>query len=204
MKKRMTLGLLLALMVALSACSSGNETVPAEGTAMTLNEEYPNAVSVSSQIAIGTLTLEDTPQVVTKEQAQELLPLWQMLQALQQSGTAAQVEIDAVVNQIQTAMTPDQLAAIKDMRLTAESMQEILQEQRASRQESGGSTGTGTGKGGGTGMGGGSGSGDPTSLSPDERATIVAERSSKAGDTFQIGFVIRLLEERARADSRAD
>jgi len=60
MKKRMVLGLLLALMVALSACSSGNETVPAEGTAMTLNEEYPNAVSVSSQIAIGTLMLEDT------------------------------------------------------------------------------------------------------------------------------------------------
>ena len=200
MEKRMALGLLLALMVALSACASGNETGPAEGTASTLNEEYPNAISVSSQIAIGTLTLEGTPQAVTKEQAQDLLPLWQMLQALQQSGTAAQAEIYAVVSQIQAAMTPDQLATIKDMRLTSESMQDILQEQRASRQESGGSTGAGTGPGGGTGVGRGSGSGDLTSLSPDERATMVAERSSKAGDTFRIGFIIRLLEERAGAD----
>lgn len=200
MDKRMIMGLLLVLMVALSACASSNETVPAEEMAMTLNAEYPNAISVSSQIAIGTLTLEDTPQAVTKEQAQELLPLWQMLQTLQESGTAAQAETDAVANQIQAAMTPDQLAAIKDMRLTSESMQAMLEEQRASRQESDGSTESGAGKGGGTGMGGGGGSGDPTSLSPDERATIVAERSSSAGDTFQLGSIIRLLEERAGAD----
>nr|NIM52723.1 hypothetical protein [Gemmatimonadales bacterium] len=99
-KKIILFGGLLALMLAVTACgsddSSGAEAsnpTSAESTGVALNENYADALPVSSQLAIGTLMLEDTENAVTVEQAGELLPNYQMLQALQSSGTAAQAEL---------------------------------------------------------------------------------------------------------------
>ena len=117
MTRTITIGILLMLLVTLTACGGG---------AATLTE--PTALPQSIQLSMGTLKLEETPQAVTAEQAQELLPLWQMLRTLQQSDTAAQAEIEAVLNQIQGTMTPEQRAAIKQMDLTLASMRTMAQE----------------------------------------------------------------------------
>jgi hypothetical protein len=58
------------------------------------------------------IRLEDTPLAVTADQAKTLLPLWEMLQSLSSSSTAATEEIDAVVNQIKSTMTSEQMDEI--------------------------------------------------------------------------------------------
>jgi hypothetical protein len=202
------IGILLVLLVALAACS-----VPglSQGSAEADTAAEPMALSLPIQLSLGTLSLEETPQAVTAEQAQELLPLWQMLRTLQQSDTAAQVEIEAVLNQIQGAMTPEQLAAIEGMDLTLASMRTMAQELGIGRGE-GSSDGQEGGfrppdgivivPGGGAGPGGGMfpGGGMPgggTDLSPEEQATALAERMSSGFGTALMDRLIELLEARA-------
>lgn len=59
--------------------------------------------------------------------ANNLLPLWQAAQSLSSSETAAAVEIEAVANQIQNTMSPQQVQAIAEMRLTADSLTEMVE-----------------------------------------------------------------------------
>lgn len=91
-----------------------------------LTADYQDALPVSTQLAVGMLQLEGTDQAVTEAQAAELLPLWQLLNTLQSSGTAADVEMNAVVNQIQSVMAPDQLGAIASLTLTADDMTDLI------------------------------------------------------------------------------
>jgi hypothetical protein len=103
------------------------------------------------QLVLGTMRLEEAGNAVTAEQAKSLLPLWQSLQG----GVTAQAEVSAVLKQIESTMTHDQLAAIAAMRLTQEDLQSWMQEQ---------------------GMGGGfPGPGGGPGLSSDEMATRQAE-----------------------------
>jgi hypothetical protein len=198
------IGILLVLMVALAACSVPGLS-KGGGEVDTLAE--PMALPQPIQLSVGTLMLEETPQAVTAEQAQELLPLWQMLRTLQQSDTAAQAEIEAVLNQIQKAMTPDQLAAIKGMDLTLASMRIMAQELGLGigGSESGGSSGgqgggfrppDGMAPGGGMFPGGGM-PGGGTDLSPEEQATAIAERMSSGFGMALMDRLIELLESRA-------
>lgn len=91
-----------------------------------LTTDYQDALPLSTQLAVGILQLEGSERAVTEAQAASLLPLWQVLSSLQASGTAAQVELDAVVNQIQSALTPDQLGAIAALKLTADSLTDLM------------------------------------------------------------------------------
>ena len=50
-------------------------------------------LSTQTQLVVGTLQLEGTQQAVTSEQANELLPIWQVYQELTNNSTAAQEEI---------------------------------------------------------------------------------------------------------------
>jgi hypothetical protein len=204
----MIVGILPLLAVALAACGGGaaNITVGTGDTAPTMPAEFADdmALPLSMKLAVGTLMLEETAYAVTPAQAQELLLLWQMLGALQESGTASQVEIEAVLDQIQEAMTPEQLAAIEEM--SPEDMQALFQELGMRRQGD-----SDTGEAGGfrppEGMmppGGeqgrpGTGPGPFGNLSPEERATVMAERGGM-GMGFGRAFadqVIELLETRA-------
>jgi len=197
MTRTITIGILLILMVTLAACS---------GKATTTTE--PVALPQSIQLSLGTLMLAETPQAVTAEQAQELLPLWQVLRTLQQSDTSAQVEIEAVLKQIQGAMTPEQSAAIEEMDLTMASMRTMAQELGLGMGSGGseGSSGSQRGgfrppdgmvPGGGTGPGGGMFPGGGTDLSPEEQATAIAERMSSGFGTALMDRLIELLEARA-------
>jgi uncharacterized lipoprotein len=118
--KKITLAVLTILILTLTACSSAPNTAnPASASQSGLSAgELP----ATTQLIIGTLKLEDTTQVVTAEQATELLPLWQTLQVLTDSDTAAEQEKEALIAQIQETMTAGQMQAIAAMNLGREDM----------------------------------------------------------------------------------
>jgi hypothetical protein len=133
------------------------ETQPTAASATTtnsssavLNTDYENAVSIESQLVIGTLKLNSGDQALTKDQATALIPLWTNLKTITESmmpqrgqpgadanstsepqttNTETQSKIDALMQQIQAIMTPEQLKAIADMKITQESAITILQDQ---------------------------------------------------------------------------
>lgn len=117
-------GIGLVLVLALGACSAAGgtaETAAADG-AVTLTG---GDLSAAAQLALGTVQLEDTDQAVSETQAATLLPLWQAYQTLSQSDTTASVELEALAGQIQRAMTAEQVQAIADMGLTADTLTEM-------------------------------------------------------------------------------
>jgi hypothetical protein len=128
--KRLYITFVLVIVVGvLVGCSGGTATPVSEGAAETytsavLIASYPDALSASGQLALGTLQLEETGSAVTPEQAAALLPLWQALQG----GVTAQAEVNAVLRQIEGTMTPQQLLAIAGMQLTQENLQAWMQE----------------------------------------------------------------------------
>jgi hypothetical protein len=126
-----------------SAQTTTNETGSDAYVSEALDTSYAGALSVSNQLMLGTLLLEETGHAVTPEQAKTLLPLWQ---ALQGGGVTIQAEIDAVLKQIEGKMTQEQLEAIAAMQLTQEDLRAWMEEQGMG---SGGTPGPGGGPGGG-------------------------------------------------------
>jgi hypothetical protein len=101
-----------------SADSTGSQD-SSTYTSAALGTAYEGALPASSQLALGTLKLEGTENAVTPAQAKSLLPLWQ---ALQSGSLQSDTETNAVLKQIEKTMTPEQLAAIAAMQLTAADM----------------------------------------------------------------------------------
>ncbi len=112
------------LMVLLVGCGGGQPAptatpvdVGGDYTSEYLDTSYDQALNVSSQLAVGTVMLEETEHAVTAVQAATLLPLWQAIQ----SGTLqSEDEINAVLKQVEGTMTPEQLQAIAALQLTFE------------------------------------------------------------------------------------
>lgn len=207
------LAILFALLMVLTGCGGDTASeVSTSSAGVTLNDDYPDALPVSSQLAIGTLMLEETENAVTVQQAGELLPNWQMLQALQRSGTAAQAELDAVLNQIQGAMTKEQLKAIKEMQLTPTSLMELAQERGFGGGFSGNAGGTGGFRppegfapGGGGGPGGGFGPGGAfgggANLDSEQQQAALAERTDRLAGSAMTGMLVSMLEARAEGET---
>lgn len=101
------------------------------GSAAAATVSESNGLTTATKLALGTLKLEGTTQVVTSSQAAELLTLWQAYQSLGGSDTSSQVELDALVKQIEGTMTADQLNAIEAMNLNERSISEVLQTMQA-------------------------------------------------------------------------
>lgn len=98
--------------------SEGVESsAPAELSTL-LPEDYPDALSVRNQLALGSLRLEGTADAIIAEQAPDLKLYWQALLALSSSSTSATEETAAVQTQILETMTPAQIDAIRAMKLT--------------------------------------------------------------------------------------
>jgi hypothetical protein len=215
---------LLIIMMGLAACSptaaADTETAVASNKSDTqstqLSDDYQDALSITGQLAVGTVQLEETDLAVDAAQAAELLPLWQALQALGQSDMAAEAEINAVVNQIQKGMTPAQIETIADMALTSESLTELqssgalsmgggrgdrtagTDSDSASAGRQGGGMAEGGMPGGGPGDGGMPGGGMPTGGEVDEdaMATRQAQMADGSGmqDVMFTSMVVRLLQ----------
>lgn len=177
-----------------------------------------------AKLMVGTMKLDGTANAVTSTQASSLLPLWQAYQTLATSSTAAQAEKDALIKQIKTALTADQIKAIDAMNLKQSDIQSLFQQRgfnptfegtRIARTPSsnlqapgtGGNEGPRTFSGGGPGGGGFffSGGGAPdgggfvvngVQVTPNasQRATLQASRSNVSSSPFMFNLIIRYLE----------
>jgi hypothetical protein len=212
--KRTTFWLSTILILVLTACgiaANNNPSAPSEPTA----GELP----ATTQLLLGTLKLEETDQAVTAEQAAELLPLWQTLQVLGESDTAAPQEKEALVTQIQETMTSEQMQAITDLDLSREDMMTVMQQQGTATDSSNNSsqgTSSSSNNGGGFGPGadmpppdgGAMPGGGPgviaggQSVSTDRIATAQAARQAGGGNlvpTPLLNAVIEYLQKKAGA-----
>jgi hypothetical protein len=186
-----------------TATTGGAGTPAANGTPGARFNNRP--LPLAESLLVGTLKLQGTSNAVTATQAAALVPLWQAYAQLTSSNTAAQAEIDAVVSQIQTTLTPAQVSAITAMKLTS---QDLFTEMsslgltngggangtpgfRLTPRAGGGAGGGGGFRGGGAGGGGGfafggggGGGGVPgtggTTTRPTPNATQVAQRAQFA------------------------
>ena len=154
-----------------------------------LSTAYDQALPVSSQLALGIHRLEGTADAVTPEQAGTLLPLWQ---ALQSESLQSEDETNAVLKQIEGALTSEQLAAIAALQLTRESLGEWMQdrgvnlgpapEAMATRQAAGGGQ-----------------SGPFGNLSEEERESMRATRQAGGEGGFGPGGLGEMSEEEREA-----
>jgi uncharacterized membrane protein YgcG len=166
MKKIIIALTIFAILSVLVACSHTSTSTGTTGN--------PASLSTEAQLLVGTFKLEDTDLAVTSDQAKQLLPLWQTLQSLSSSSTAATEEISAVVDQIKGTMTASQMAKITAMKLTQTDIMSIMNQAGVSPNGASGTTtpmprggfpsGGGTqGGGGATGGGAPGGAGGPPS-----------------------------------------
>ena len=109
-------GILLILF--LTACSGNGPDaamIDAEGDTAaqsSVGSETNVEIMDANQLIVGTMMLAETGYPVTSEQAETMLPLWQLYQTLVGEDTTASEELDAVIKQIQKALTEEQLAEI--------------------------------------------------------------------------------------------
>ena len=80
-----------------------------------------------TELAVGTLKLDGTAEVVTAQQASELLPMWEVYKQLVASDTAAQAEIDGLSAQIRASMTDAQRQSITAMKLGERDVFAVMQ-----------------------------------------------------------------------------
>jgi hypothetical protein len=114
MKKWMFIPIIISLLAVLAACGSTPSANTAKSTSTTL--------SLEGDLLVGTFKLENTSLAITSAQASTLLPLWETLQSLASSNTAASQEVDAVVSQIQSSMSSQQISSITAMKLTRQDL----------------------------------------------------------------------------------
>jgi hypothetical protein len=212
--KKITITILTILVLTLTACGGASDSPQADSDLLT--DSYENALPIPTQLLIGTFQLETTDLAVTPEQAAELIPLWQVLQSLNESDSAAQEETDALIKQIQETMNPEQIQSIKEMQLTPEDMFAVLQENGIVGEDEptflsgegeipfppqgGGGDIIFIGPGGGPPGGGGPGGGQSLGLSPEQIATAQAsgvERRVNVVPPMLISALIEFLQEKA-------
>jgi len=201
MKKTIFLTLILTLLWA--ACSDANGSTPETDTSTQFDPSV-RELPLSTKLALGTLKLEETEFSVDPDQAADLLPLWQVLNNLSSSDSAAPEEITAVTEQIQETMTSEQMQTIEEMELTGQDIFATMRElglvdapqvNAEGTPQAGGGFRGGQGPGGDFPPGGGPPGGGPgggfggEGLSPEQIATAQARRA-EGGDS---GFGNRML-----------
>lgn len=81
-----------------------------------------------TELAVGTLKLDGTAEAVTKEQASQLLPMWEVYKQIVSSDTSAQQEIDGLSEQITQTMTDAQRQSITAMKISEQDVFAVLQQ----------------------------------------------------------------------------
>jgi hypothetical protein len=127
MKKFTYAILCLIIVLGLVACGGGDGNTQEDKTT-TAAETGDVSLSIETQLILGTMKLDGTDLEVTADQASELLTLWKAFKSLSTSDTAAEEELDAVINQIQKTMTAEQLDAIQAMDLEQGDMASLMEE----------------------------------------------------------------------------
>jgi hypothetical protein len=127
MKRASSLSFSILVLVAVlfTACASRAQSGSYHSAIKT---DYKDALDVEGQLALGTLDLENTSNQVTQDEATALLLPWEALQA---NAAKSTVERQALLEQIEQAMSPAQVTAIAAMQLTQADAQAWLQNQAA-------------------------------------------------------------------------
>lgn len=120
--KNLLATILLLFSISLTACSPALSGIT--DNTVQANDE----MSIETELVVGTIKLEETDQTVTNEQAKELVTMWQVYEALINSETTAQAEVDSLMDQVQETMTADQLKTITAMNLTQQDAVALIQE----------------------------------------------------------------------------
>jgi hypothetical protein len=226
MKKIPFMTILITLGLVLTACASGNTSTNSTSTNGGSTNSFRSGAGATgplnpeSKLALGTIKLEGTRQAVDPKMAANLVPLWQLLFQLNSSSSTAPQEVTAVVDQIKTTMTPDQINTINSMSLTQADIFTVFQQANGSggaagsggRGSAGGNIGggfvfsgggpggPGGGFGGGFGGGGGvrnntgTGSTTTTTAGSAQATAQAAQARQNAVSDILINQLIRLLE----------
>jgi hypothetical protein len=128
MKKTILLltGVLLSTIL-LAACNKSTSQSNTSDNNSANSSQAGTSLSQVNLLLVGTLKLENTAQAVTKDEAAQLLPLWQAYRSLSTSQTSAEAEVEALLKQIQSTMTTSQVQAIQAMELTSTDMVSLMQ-----------------------------------------------------------------------------
>ena len=212
LKKWFMIAIYIMMTTALVACGqTGEQATSSEPAA---NQTRAREITAERQLLVGILRLEETDLAITRQQAEELLPLLKAHRSLLESDAAAQAEIEALVSQMQEVFTAEQRQAIAEMDTSQESLAEMMGElglrpqdmvpERASgegtlsrRGLEGGAPPQGLGQPPGEFFGGGPGQGE--GMSPEVIATLQTRRAEGGGRLDRAGLfllspVIELLE----------
>ncbi len=219
MSNKKSLGIFIVVMLLLTACGSNSAAVDdidnsaqvAEGQSVTgdiniekmeLTADYAeDALSITQQLSLGSLLLEDTDLAVDPEQALDLVPYWKLYRSLLGSDSTAPEELDSLLKEIQEIMTAEQVNYIASLQLNQETMMTLVNEMGIFdlKQDGTGEGGIGfvppeglpdgVRPGGGAGQGGGDGSMDPELM-----ATKQAERAAAGGGRQSNRMTIPLVE----------
>ncbi|KAF0111815.1 MAG: Uncharacterized protein FD147_617 [Chloroflexi bacterium] len=133
-----------------------NDTTTKNIDRVAVDTNYENALTPRLLLAFGSLKLAETQTVITSEQAPQLIMLWQALDNLTNSGTSAVEEVDALLLQIESTLSSEQVSTINTMKLTQVELQAWAQANGVTM---------------GSGAGGGQGQGQGQGMSPEARAT---------------------------------
>jgi hypothetical protein len=126
--------LFVGLAAGFSACQTTVVQAPAQQATVSGNEivrldaSFEDALPVRDQLLLGTLLLEGTTQAVNADTAARLLPLWQQFKDLPREAGETQTQINAMVEQIQSVMSPEQIRAIGALQLTHAKMADTLRD----------------------------------------------------------------------------
>ena len=127
-------GLLVVVLIILTACGSESSVVDVTNNSGDTTENYDadrerlsmdfadDALSPALQLVVGTLFLEETDLAVDAELAEILLPYWKLYVSLLDSDSTAPEELTGLINEIEELMTTEQINHIAGMELTQESM----------------------------------------------------------------------------------
>lgn len=211
-------GFLTVVALGMAACgaSGAEEASPATAVSSSAggaaSQQALAGVTLTDEMVLmlGTMKLDEVGLAPDADQASGLLLLWQAYQSLGTSDTAAPQEMEAVLAQIESAMTEEQTAAIAAMDLDQEDLSGFMGSFRQESAAGQGSSGDGfffsggeipggaAGPGGGLvippgGPPGGFTTGDGgEGLSPEMRATALAGRTARAGNLSAL-FLLRPL-----------
>lgn len=160
--------------VAQESSAAPDEDAPPQGPrggfeSAYLQTDHDGAAQPIMQLILGTMQLEETEQAVSTEQAGKLLPLWL---ALQGDAVTNAAERNAVLKQIESTMSTDQMQAIVDLKLTNQSLGQWAEANGIELPQFGG---RGQGGQGGGGEGGPRGDGPLANMSEEERAAFREE-----------------------------
>lgn len=214
MKKSTSISILLGALMALTICTGcsidqevveiTSATPGSDGPRSTLSDEDRIPVN---QLVVGTLKLEGTEFEVSTDQAQTLLVLWKAYRGLLESDITVQAELQAVLNQVQSTMTVEQIEAIRSMEITSEEITRLAEDYDLFPDDLPEGVGDVNLPGGGPGAGGfpeggfdgGQGPRFEGETSPEQMATAQAMREERGGigsrvASFLVTPLIELLE----------